>query len=676
MTGESGAPLRLFTVFHLNLAFSSIEEDQREEVVTKCYWPLLNLARARDRKIGIEASGYTLETIAALDSVWVEELRRLCADGWCEFVGSGYAQLVGPLVPHEVNRANQALGQEVYESHLCRRPTVALVNEQAYSASLIPVYVEAGYGSIVMEWENASRFQPDWKPHWRNRPQRAIGPAETKIPVIWNSSIAFQQFQRYVHCDQDLDRFLQFLGANRGPGRHCMCLYGNDVEVFDFRPGRFDTEPLPVEEEWVRIEQLYEALETDERFRLVAPSQTLEWLGAESANHALRLETPEQPIPVKKQEKYNIVRWAVSGRDDLGVNTDCWRIYDSLRKRGDWKTDPVAWRELCYLWSSDFRTHITEKRWQAYRRRLLSFSGELGIERPAATLVRSVDPQAATRGAPSAPAELTKGRWLSIETPTVWARLDCRRGLAFEAVQFEGFGSTPLFGTLRHGRFDDIAWGADFYSGHLILESPGRAKITDLNPCEPSVDDRSDRIVVLGKVDTPLGPVWKRLTFFKRSPRVDLDVIHEWDEVPQGALRLGHVTLFPEAFDPATLYFASHAGGPWPERFALSGRNVSHGAPVSFLVSASHALGLTEGHVELGDARKCLRIVVDKAVSSPIGLITHQCVDDSYFCRLAFSLRELDDTSRVSAAGDSTAAAHLSLSVTAGLAPQATLGAT
>jgi len=37
--------LQLFTVFHLNLSYSSIEEEQRLEVIKRCYWPLLRLVR-------------------------------------------------------------------------------------------------------------------------------------------------------------------------------------------------------------------------------------------------------------------------------------------------------------------------------------------------------------------------------------------------------------------------------------------------------------------------------------------------------------------------------------------------------------------------------------------------------------------------------------------------------
>ena len=140
--------LQLYSIFHLNIAYSSIEEEQRPEVIQRCYWPLLRLARKYDLPFGIEATGHTLEEIAAVDPAWVEELRRLTSEGNCEFIGSGYSQVIGPLVPADVNAANLRLGNQVYEQMLGFKPDIALVNEQAYSAGLVRHYIEAGYRAI------------------------------------------------------------------------------------------------------------------------------------------------------------------------------------------------------------------------------------------------------------------------------------------------------------------------------------------------------------------------------------------------------------------------------------------------------------------------------------------------------------------------------------------------
>ncbi len=83
-------------------------------------------------------------------------------DGPCEFVGSGYAQVIAPLVPAEVNAANLRLGNQIYEKLLSVVPEVALVNEQAYSAGILQHYIEAGYKAVTMEWDNPARFHPEW----------------------------------------------------------------------------------------------------------------------------------------------------------------------------------------------------------------------------------------------------------------------------------------------------------------------------------------------------------------------------------------------------------------------------------------------------------------------------------------------------------------------------------
>ena len=136
--------------------FSSVEEDQRSAIVERCYWPLLRLAKKHSLPFGIEASVCTLELIQQIDPNWIAELRHLIHHGSCEFIGSGYAQLIGPLVPFEVNRANLQLGMDSYESILGVRPSIALVNEQAYSAGLVPLYSEAGYAKLRY-WQKHQR---------------------------------------------------------------------------------------------------------------------------------------------------------------------------------------------------------------------------------------------------------------------------------------------------------------------------------------------------------------------------------------------------------------------------------------------------------------------------------------------------------------------------------------
>ena len=151
-------------------------------------------------------------------------------------------------------------------------------------------------------------------------------------------------------------------------------------------------------------------------------------------------------------------------------------------------------------------------------------------------------------------------------------------------------------------------------------------------------------MLAFARVETPKGAIEKTLRFHARAPRIDFDLSFHWNDWGKGSLRLGHLTLLPDAFDWAKLSLTTHNGGKDPETFALAGETVEHGAPVSFLVSASHGLGMTEGWAEIGDDKNRLRLEVDRATAPLLGLLTHRRVGGSLFCQLALSALELDDT--------------------------------
>jgi len=635
----------LYTVFHFNLAYSSIEEDQRREVLNSCYWPLLQLAGALKIPFGLEASGYTLETAAEIDPVWVNALQDLVTNGPCEFVGSGYAQLIGPLVPARVNAANLRLGNEVYERLLGLRPEVGLVNEQAYSAGLVQHYLDAGYRAIVMEWNNPARFHSEWEQKWRYLPQYACDQYGQKIPLLWNDSIAFQKFQRYAHGDIELTEQMEYLKSHLGSHSRVFSLYGNDVEIFDYRPGRYHTEAvLSKEGEWNRIRVLLEELLNNKSFAFIRPKEALGFLNEPGAGNLLHLESAEQPVPVKKQGKYNISRWAVTGRNDLGINTACRQLYEAI------KNNPAApddyWRELCFLWSSDYRTHITERRWKAYLKRLEAFQQAVGV---------SIDPsgtqESGCLNSPKAskgdkPVVSRQGRFLYVETGLLKLKLNCKKGLAIDGLWLGDKDSAYCLGTLDHGFYDDIALGADWFSGHVVLELMGHPKITDLEAVEPALehDQDTNELKIGTSMPTAFGTIKKNITVAAEKPRLTLQYVFEWDRLPFGSIRLGHLTLNPDAFDRNTLFYRTCNGGRQPEKYNLAGKNINHGSAVSFLVSASGGLGITGGWVEIGDANFVLRVDIDKSASAMLGLINYQEAGEKYFYRLSFSAGEMDDT--------------------------------
>jgi hypothetical protein len=623
------ARLNLFALFHCNLAFSSIEEEERATVIARCYWPLLELAE-RHGPIGIEATGFTLEEIAKRDPLWIARLRALIALGKVELIGSGYAQIIGPLVPARVVAANLAHGQKTYERLLGVRPKLALVNEQAYSAGLVGHYLDAGFSALLMDWDNPASHHADWAHEWRYHAQHAQGNDSRSIGLLWTNTVAFQKLQRFVHGDIGHAEYRDFVAGHLAETPRALCLYASDGEIFAFRPGRYRTEEKLSDQEWARMEEAFQLVQSIEGACLIAPSKALALSETPHGGQALQLETASYPVPVKKQRKYNLTRWAVTGRDDIAINAACQRIYEKLVQTGGTDED---WRTLLLLWASDFRTHITDKRWRGFTAELTAMEERLGTV-------------PATPHAPAARSGVAlTDRFLTVRTPSLHAQIDRRRGLAIQSLAFAP-DFVPLVGGLPHGYFDDIALQADWYTGDCVLETPGEPKITDLEWAETEIRDAEDAVIVRGVIATPLGPVEKIWRFHAGAPRVDCDVIFHWQEWGTSALRLGHITLLPEAFDAARLTLTTHNGGTLPECFALSGQIADHGAPVSFLVSASCGLGMTEGWAELSDGKHGVRVEVDRGVAPLLGLLTHKRVGDSLFCQLVLSMLELDDTRR------------------------------
>lgn len=643
-----------YAAFHLNLMFSSIEEAQRPEVIARCYEPLLDLAES-GVPLGIEASGLTLEIAAAIAPRWIDRLRRLVAGGAVEFIGSGYAQAIGPLMPAQVVAKNLALGREVYAEILAAAPAIALVNEQTWSGGLVPLYREAGYRALIMDWDDPAAHHPEWSRHWRYHPQLARGADGGTIGLLWSNTIAFQKLQRFAHGDIDLTDYAEFVTGARASVDRVLALYTNDAECFGFRPGRYMLEDAVRADEWAKVALALRTV-AGRGVHLALPSEALKAAQGANANQVLTLEAPTNPVPVKKQPKYNLTRWASSGRDDLWANSKCHEAYRMLAA-GD--APDRDWRTLCRLWSSDYRTHITEARWTAFKGEVSAFvdrllskappsgpSGHPGSS-PGQTLPLNRDRVAAAGGREeSATPRIERGeRFIVIETPSLRVVFDQRRGLAIDSMGLPH--ERALIGALLHGTIDDIALSADWYTGNAVFEGPGEPKVTDLERCTPDIAILPDGCVNLRAIiPSPLGPIHKAITVSPDQARIEVETRFDWPGWGKGSLRLGHVTLKPEAFDMAALRYRTHNGGTHVESFPLGGQTVDLGAPVSFLISCRAGIGMTEGWLSLDDGLHAVTLESDLATAATIGLIEHKVVHGQTFCRMMLSGLEMDETRR------------------------------
>lgn len=643
--------LKLYSVFHLNLAFSSIPESQLPIVIERCYWPLLRLAKKFKGAIAIEATGYTIEKINELDPKWIEELSNLLKNDFCEFVGSGYSQLIGPLVPFEVNEKNLSIGSKIYKKILGVSPKVAYINEQSYSRGLIKIYSDAGYDAVIMEWDNSYQWHPEWDRNLRYSPQRISDGDGNSIQVIWNSSIAFQKFQRYAHGEMDLSEYVEYLESNFDKNiSRFFPLYGSDSEVFDFRPGRYLNEPEKLQGEWQKIGKLFSALSKKGNMSLITPKKLL---GIEQEK-ILRLDSAQYPIVVKKQEKYNIVRWALTGRDDIGSNTMCYRIFSKLKiiqmdnilmkmKESYEKENGVdLWKSLCFLWGSDFRTHTEERKYVEFKKNLAWINE---VVDSIASLKDSSESEntPGKRNRDFNPA--VSGKIIGVKTSAVDLKLNKRRGLTIDSLVFKKISSKPLIKILPHGYYEKISFGADFYTGHTIIEAPLMSKVTDLNQVKVSGFKNQNFSVIDGEVGMDLGKVKKAVTVYTNESRVDIGLNFSFEKYVIASFRTGIITLNPEAFDRETLFFRCHNGGKNPETFYLKDVDMIDVRPVSLLVTAQNILGNTTGCLEIGDSEKSIFLKNNPADLAALPMIHYAKIDDTYFLRVLYSLSEIDETS-------------------------------
>lgn len=367
--------LYLYAIFHANLSFSSVPPSSYPNVIDKCYWPLLDLVKD-GHKIGIEFPSSTLRTIQEIDASFIRQLQSLWDSGACEVIGSGFNQNIFPLIPYEVNRQNLKKGMEDYQDILGRVPTLAFVNEQTYAGGLPSLYLEAGFEAIVMDWDNANEYHR-YPPELRYRPVLVQGVDGSVIPVVWNSSLNSYKFQRCIYDRMTIDEYLNevFVHFPFDEDR-ALVLYGTDVELFNYRPVTQEETTGEIS----KIGETFAALKEREGIKFVNPSEVLHYF---ATMDKVKIETAECPLPCKNRDDYNVLRWAVSGRDDVWFNTECYRIFKKLQNirflSGD-EDHRQYWEDLNLLWSSDLRTKTTNEKHYEGKKKLGEVSSKLDCD--------------------------------------------------------------------------------------------------------------------------------------------------------------------------------------------------------------------------------------------------------------------------------------------------------
>lgn len=615
----------------MNLMFSALSEEERVVVLDRCMEPLLKLGED-GFTFAIQMSGLSLEQLAKLRPKQLDRLKKLIERPNCEFIGNGYSQIIQPLVPWEVNLKNQELGMQCYEEMLGLRPKIAIVNEMAFSASSSRSFSEVGYNGLVMEWNNPYKAHPEWDSSFRYYPQKIDLGQGDETDLVWGDTILTQTFQRYVHGEIELDEYMARLSKyNNQEG--ALCLYSSDAEVFDFRPRRYGNEGHR-EGEWLRIKKLIESVQLDTD-GLTLPSNIIQDFKKNGPN-LLKLESYWQPITVKKQDKYNINRWALTGRDDFAFNTRCFSLANAFK---DGVPDHDDWRKLCFLWSSDLRTHIEENRWL--------YAQDILIELELKWLKKNVAIKYLNLIKHKEYSNPNKECFIELKTPQQSLKLDLKKGLSLREWSVNG---NSVLGTIPHGTFEDISLAADYYSCHSVIEPQGEHKITDLVNIEPWIDDEHDDFIYVGmQLKKPDYLFKKKYSINRKRNEFSVEQTIKISDRRKSLIRSTHFTILPGLWDQSSLYYETALGGGKLEHFSFGNKVIDHTQNLNQLVSTRHGLGVTDGEIRIGDAKHS---IIFKHEPSEAALVPHlQYLPQKnglYLLRLIYSAQELDETFKVS----------------------------
>ena len=211
-----------------------------------------------------------------------------------------------------------------------------------------------------------------------------------------------------------------------------------------------------------------------------------------------------------------------------------------------------------------------------------------------------------------------KGKRLSL-------KFNCNKGISLDSFIDNKISKKPLFGKLDHEYFENISLGADWFSGHLSFEPPGKHKVTDTQKVKPKIINLNNKLVIKSAIKTSLGLIKKEWTIDDKIGKINLKIKLNWDMPILGSLRLGYITLIPETFNKNKLYYASHNGGFKKEFLNWTIIKVLIMVDLNHLISAKQSIGITE-EIELGDNKKKI-IKFDKSQSALVGLVTHKLSD-------------------------------------------------
>lgn len=136
---------------HANIQYSQLPPQRRHWVMKNCYEKLFDLIASGDYRMGFEASGITIDQMAAEAPEVLEKLRDLIQAGKVEPVCSPYIHFMVANVPQEVALHSLRRSLDTWERHTGYRPQVGWNPECGWAGYIPDLYQKAGFKALIMD---------------------------------------------------------------------------------------------------------------------------------------------------------------------------------------------------------------------------------------------------------------------------------------------------------------------------------------------------------------------------------------------------------------------------------------------------------------------------------------------------------------------------------------------
>lgn len=625
-----------YIFFHLNLLFSSLKKSDFRKVINRCYWGIKILI-SNGIKISLEANAKSLEIIDELDKEFIKFLKEEINKSNIEFVASGYVQMISPLSSYEITKLNIDISLKIYKQLLNIKPKIFLINEMAFSSSILNTLGQYDFEGIIMDIDNLALATGHSKENLFSK--RFIKNKHSKaLKIFWSDSRLFQSFQRYIHGDINLENYFSRLDEHLLINKASVPIYTNDLEVFNYRPGRFKEEDEIKDDEWQKIMDLISHLvERNHIFNLISDLPTHIMSRPNKRNTLQFSPSIAHAVCVKKQPKYNIARWAVTGRMDQKLNTFCGQIEKNISLKSLSFTES---KELLYFWGSDLRTHLSNPRFKELKKKIKNYRIKKKIHIKNTSKLHNDWINLDSNNKLEQENFKYAGDFLIFSNDNLNLELCLHKGLAINNLSYGS--KKPFISSFNNQYFDDITHGVDYFSGTSLIEIPSEKKrYTDLKRVDKlNILKKDKSYKIVGNIDLGINKLKKVITIDSKD-QIKFEYFFSKSISFDGVIRLGNLIFNREFCKSISL--ESNLGGNITESFLLN-TNSDHSKRISMIVSSSSGFPASKGVINI-KSNNNVKIILDHASSFSLPMIVNEKINSKWFSRLLFSLSEVDDNS-------------------------------